>query len=120
MKKAIPFFLMVFLFSCIGNTMEQKISTKWAVDKMKRNVGDSFQNMVVNPKMSFEFEENGEVKIVTHLGMTIRGTWGYMENEKTIQITAENETKNFVIDSISDKRLYLTSNDVKFHLKKWD
>lgn len=118
MKVITKVFLLIFLVSCSEENLEKKIASTWKVEKMQRNVRGSFQNMAINPKMLFQFEETGNVKIVTHLGETIKGTWTCSENIKTIHIIANNESKDFVIDSINNKMLYLTSNDVKIHLKK--
>ncbi|NJB71688.1 hypothetical protein GGR42_002150 [Saonia flava] len=118
MRVLLSLVALIFLVSCSGETMEEKIVSIWKVDKMKRNMGGGFQNMVINPKMEFEFEETGDVRIITHLGQTIRGTWSYSEEEKAIHVRAENEVKSFVVDSILNNMLYLTSADVKLHLKK--
>lgn len=118
MKVITKVFLLFFLVSCSGDNLKKKIVATWKVEKMQRNISGSFQNMVIGPNMSFQFKETGNVKIVTHFDQTISGTWTYSEKIKTIHIIANNESKNFVIDSIKNKMLYLTSNDVKFHLKE--
>lgn len=118
MKVITKVFLLIFLVSCSEENLEKKIASTWKVEKMQRDISGSFQNMVIGPNMSFQFKETGDVKIVTHFDETISGTWTYSENIKTIHIIANNESKDFVIDSINNKMLYLTSNDVKIHLKK--
>lgn len=118
MKVITKVFLLIFLVSCSGDNLKKKIVGTWKVEKMQRNIRGGFQDLEINPKMLFQFGETGNIKIVRHLGQTIRGTWTYSENIKTIHIIANNESKDFVIDSIKNKMLYLTSNDVKFHLKE--
>ena len=108
---------MLLLFvSCLQESMEEKITDRWGVQKMQRNIGGSYKDVVINPKMSFEFDEKGGVKIVTHFGQTIKGTWSFSKDIKTILLTAENETKSFLVDSLKGNKLYITSNDVKFQL----
>ena len=118
MRILLGLFLLGVLISCSQESIESKIVSIWKVDKMKRNMGGGYQNMVINPKMAFDFGKTGNVKIITHLGQTIRGTWAYSVEEKTILVTAENETKGFEVDSLVNNMLYLTSNDVKLHLRR--
>ncbi|PCJ92803.1 MAG: hypothetical protein COA50_14810 [Flavobacteriaceae bacterium] len=118
MKKIAVVLLLLFLASCSQENLERKIVSSWKVEKMQRDIRGIFQDIEISPNMLFQFEEKGKVKIVTQLGQTIRGSWTYSEEIKTIRIVAKNESKDFIIDSLKNNKLYLTSGDVKFQLKK--
>lgn len=118
MKPSIVVLMLFLVFSCKKINVEDQIAASWKVHKMQREISGEFKDMDINENMMFEFNADKEVKITTHLGETISGNWKYIRENRTIKIIANKETKGFILDSVTDKFLYITSNDVKLHLKK--
>ncbi|QCX38154.1 hypothetical protein FF125_06820 [Aureibaculum algae] len=109
----------ILLTSCsIG--LEKKITKNWKVSKMEKFIPVTSNNytpikMDINAKMSYNFQTENKVKLITQYDSKLNGSWSV--NDSIITINIKKEQKNFNIDKLTDHELVLTSGNYKFYLE---
>lgn len=103
--------LIILGLSSCGNTIEDQIIKDWQVSKMERME----KAISIHSKMSYQFNADHTVQIITQIGNALVGTWKV--NDQTITINVQGESKVFRIEKLTDKELILSSGEFQFYLK---
>lgn len=112
--------LLSFLFSC-GKTLEEEIVKKWKVTKMEKMIKVTSKkitpiNLDINPKMFYNFNQNGTVEMITQIGSNMNGKW--FVKDSIITISVHNQKKDFKINKLTNKELIITSGNFRLYLKQ--
>jgi len=103
-------FIIIVLFSC-STGIKSKIIKDWKVTKVEKYTNIASEDNTskeIRSGGSYNFKANGEVQIVSLIGYDI------------ITITVDNEEKQFMIDTLEDKKMILysiSSEKFKFYLE---
>ena len=72
-------------------------------------------NVKISSNMSYHFQSNSKVSLITQTGSKIKGFWNI--NDSIISITIKKEIKKLKIIKLTDDELVLTSGKFKFYLE---
>jgi hypothetical protein len=93
-------------------TRSSRLCQDWILVKYEKNDGNEDLSGTYN---EWNIHSNGTISQTeegTLFGFTARttsdGTWAFLDNSKSLSVTINNGTKNYVIDRLASKELWLT------------
>lgn len=113
-------YLLLLVFYSCKNELENNIIGKWSVTRMEkkenRTSNNNFSRTIeISPKMSYRFNSDNTVHVITQLGSRINGVWSLKDS--TVYISVKKERKEFQIKEISENTMLMVSGDFKFYLE---